>query len=64
MNSSTCDVHTHFEIRVSNAHGQIRVSDHLPAMLAQDMEQIVSWRGMNRHGWAINSSTCHVHTQQ
>ena len=25
-------------------------------------ETRVSWRGMNRHGWAINSSTCHVHT--
>ena len=24
MNSSTSDVHTHFEMRISNVHGQIR----------------------------------------
>ena len=55
-------VHTHFEMRVSNVHvhgKNLRVSDHLPAMLAQDMEQTVPWRDINRHEWAINSSTCH-----
>ena len=62
MNSSTCDVHTNFEMRVSNVHGQIRVSDHLPAMLAQDMEHMVSWRGMKRHKWTMNNHTCHVRT--
>ena len=56
----------HHEIKERYVGRKQRGSDHLPPMLAQEMEFIMSLRGMNRHGWVSKSSTstCHVHSDQ
>ena len=37
-----------------------RAVDHVPAKLVQDMEDMVSWRGMKKQGWTIKNSACYI----
>ena len=57
----------HHEVEERYVGRKQRRSDHLPPMLAQEMEFIMSLRGMNRDGWPINSNTVihvmYVYTQ-
>ena len=53
----------HHEVEERCMGRKQRGSDHLPPMLARDMEFIMTLRGMNRDGWPINSNTCLVHTK-
>ena len=37
-----------------------RAADHVPTKLVQDMEGMVSWRGMKGQRWAIKNSTYYI----
>ena len=56
VNSSTC--HGRNDMRKENRKNGITYH-----LLVQEMEFIVSLRDMKRHGWTINSNTCHVLTK-